>query len=216
MAYPSPATDLGRFLWFGCVIGDYALPALSNRGSCIVNVESSQKIDQKKAAGKNKEKHTQQGLKATMIKVTLEGTDRDGMWELTEDMLTAIDPNGPATGGPFVFSHPDANRRGVKWVMVEKVGTVAWQGLKFTVTIELFEWEEPKRVATGGATKTATKAKDWHNAPIHGVSIGSNHNVVGGLLTTGSIGAGSPPSGGPSAKKNPYADGGTNTPSAKP
>lgn len=202
MSYPSPATALGRFLWHSCVIGDFAFPAMWPLGAVVVTVESKQHLDAKKAAGKHKAKMTQQGRDPNPVTIKLEGFDRDGHWDLTEDALTAIDPNSAGTGGPYLFSHPDANRRATKWIMIEKVHGVVWQGTRFSVQIDGIEWDEPKRVALGGATKTPKSGKDWVNAPVSGgVSIGDNNNKVGGFHP---VGDGSPPPNGPTAKKNPY------------
>lgn len=212
MAWPTPATAAGRALWHSCTIGDYAVPSDLTLGSVQVDCTSKQTIDQKKATGKKKGKSTQQGPDHSPVNIALEGDYK--MWEATEAMLESIDPNSAATGGPYAFSHPDASRRGIKWIMIEEIGPVKWQGLKFTVTIKAAEWEEPKVVAKGGATKTPTKPKDWHNAPIakgaaakQAASEAAAGKAAGSApVKSGAIGTGTPPAAGPSAKADPYKD----------
>lgn len=216
MAWPSPATVVGRILWHSCTIGDFAVPSDSTLGSVQVECTSKQAIDQKKASGKKKGKSTQQGPDHSPVIIALEGDYK--MWEATETMLESIDPNSAATGGPYAFSHPDASRRSIKWIMIEEIGPLKWQGNKFTITIKAVEWEEPKVVAVGGASKTPTKPKDWHNAPMntHNRADGSVlvNNPDGSATVTkakhvfnfdsGPIGTGTPPAAGPSAKADPY------------
>ena len=220
MGWPSPATAAGRVLWHSITVGAYAVPADGRFGSVTVTCDSEQKIDQKKATGKNKAKSTQQGTVPCEVKFTLEGTDQ--LWEDTETFLEFIDPNSPGKGGPFEFSHPDTSRRGVKYVMVKKIGPVAWTGFKFTVSVDCVEWDEPAKVVTGGATSTATKATAWHNAPMKNASGGGYGKGADGKedksiglkapgahkfnFESGDVGTGEQPAAGPSAKKSPYVD----------
>jgi hypothetical protein len=234
MGWPSPATAAGRVLWHSVTMGPYAVPADGRFGSVIVTCDSEQKIDQKKATGKNKATSTQQGTNPCDVKFVLEGSDR--LWEETEIFLEFIDPNSAGKGGPFEFSHPDTSRRGVKYVMVKKIGPVAWTGLKFTVTVECIEWEEPKKVVAGGATKTATTATAWHNAPMKGAATtGSGGGYAKGAdgkedkstgqkapgghkfnFESGDVGTGEQPAAGPTAKKDPYKAATSDVPDAEP
>jgi len=212
-------------------MGPFAVPADGTLGSVVVDVDSEQKIDQKKASGKNKAKSTQQGTVPCEVKFTLEGTS--DLWSDTEIFLEFIDPNSVGKGGPFEFSHPDTSRRGVKHVMVKKIGSVKWQGCKFTVSVDCVEWEPPKVAGKGGATKTANKSTAWHNAPIKGSGGGGGFgkNPDGtedksiGLKTPGKhkyvfdssdVGTGQQPAAGPTAKKDPYKAATPDTPDADP
>jgi hypothetical protein len=162
MGFPSPATD--RLLWYSCVIGDYILPPTPTcrpTGTVVIEAESGGKKDKKKAAGANKSKTTKQGKEDVKIKIKCEFTAEG--WEDGEGgagwdtILAAIDPNGDATGGPFAFSHPDTDRRGVKSIMVDKIGKVEWKGHHGSVEIDCSEWTDPATANTGGATKTPDK-----------------------------------------------------------
>ncbi len=219
MGWPSPSTPVGRVLWHSLTMGPYAVPADGRYGSVVVDCDSEQKIDQKKATGKNKAKSTQQGTVPCEVKFVLEGSAE--LWDQTEIFLEFIDPNSVGKGGPFEFSHPDTSRRGVSYVMVKKIGSVKWQGCKFTVSVDCVEWDPPKVAVAGGATKTATKSTAWHNAPMTGAGGGYGKGADGkedktiGLkapgahkfnFESGDVGTGEQPAAGPTAKKNPYVD----------
>ncbi len=148
MGWPAPITPEGVALWTSCTIGDLKLPPDPKLGAVVVNCESSQKLDQATASGKDKAKTTQKGRAPCPVSIELRFHARS--WAKVENALEIIDPNGIARGGPFKFSHPDAARRGVKWIMVEKVGKVEWKGHYGNVSIEATEWEEPKKVLSGG------------------------------------------------------------------
>jgi hypothetical protein len=148
VGWPGPHTAAGAFIWRTCVIGNFAFPPDATEGAVTVKVKSSQKIDQKQASGKNKAKSTQKGRPPCPVIVDMEFTARS--WELVEEALTAIDPNGPSAGGPFSFTHPDANRRGVQYIMIDEVGEVDWKGHKGSVHITATEWEDPTKVHVGG------------------------------------------------------------------
>lgn len=224
MGWPAPDTAVGRVLWHSLTIGPFAVPANGDWGSVVVDVDSEQKIDQKKASGKNKAKSTQQGTVPCEVKFALEGNAQ--LWEDTEILLEYLDPNSVGKGGPFEFSHPDTSRRGVKHVMVKKIGSVKWQGCKFTVSIDCVEWEAPKVAGKGGATKTATKSTAWHNAPIKtsgggvdpkdpstGLKAPGKHKFV---FDSGDVGTGQQPAAGPTAKKDPYKATTPDAPDADP
>lgn len=165
--HPSPADAGGRKLWFSCVIGDFVLPPdINNRfptGEVIVEAESGAKKDKKKGAGKSKSKTTKQGKEDTKIKIHCEFTTKcwgDGEWgKGWESALAELDPNHPEGGeGPYAFSHPDTNRRGVKSVMVNKIGKLTWKGHIGKIEIDCTEWTEPDKPAgAGGATSTPNK-----------------------------------------------------------
>lgn len=177
MGYPSPATD--RASWYSCVVGDYVLPPDATLGSITVEAESGHKHDKKKSAGKNKSKTTKQGKEDVKIKIHCEFVAagwEDGPGGAGWDtILTALDPNGDATGGPFAFSHPDTNRRGVKSIMIDKIGKVVWKGHHGSVEIECGEWTEPTKATTGGATATPS-ADAKTTTTVHG--FGSNNNTI--------------------------------------
>ena len=71
-----------------------------------------------------------------------------------------IDPNGAARGGPFKTSHPDLDWRLVKAMMVKEIGNVEWKGQAGTVKISAVEWEEPKKVVSGGVKKSGAGTAD--------------------------------------------------------
>ena len=163
--------DQERYRWFSCVVGDYIIPTDPNSGAIVVSATSEQKVDAKKASGKDKAKTTQQGREP--IKGSIE-------WEFTaeswadgevgsgvETVLEYLDPNGPKSGGPFDFAHPDTDRRGVKAIMVTKVDTVVWKGHLGKCKIEWIEWNDPDKKgnagAGGDATKTADKPTEWND-----------------------------------------------------
>ena len=153
MGWPAPLTPAGVALWNSCTIGDLKLPPDAAFGAAIVFCESSQKLDQAAASGKDKAKTTQKGREPCPVDIEYRFHAR--IWAAVETQLATIDPNGTARGGPFKFSHPDADRRGVKWIMVEKVGKVEWKGHYGTVQIKAVEWEEPKKVVGGSVRGTA-------------------------------------------------------------
>lgn len=163
---PSVADPEGRFLWHSCVLGDYVLPPDFSSGAITVDAESKQKIDKKGGAGKDKTKKTKQGKEDVKIKVHCEWTVAswgDGVWGPGwESILFEIDPNTDTGGGPYAFSHPDTNRRGVKNVLVEKVGKVEVKGHHYKCEIELVEWVKPTADNKGGgsASKTPDKPTD--------------------------------------------------------
>lgn len=155
---PSPADPGGTWLWHSCVLGSFILPVDPTDGSLVVEAESTSKKDKKKGAGKSKSKQTKQGKEDVKIKIKCEFTTRtwgDGEphgkgWE---SVLAELDPNHPeGGGGPYTFSHPDTNRRGVKSVMVDKIGKVTWQGYKATVEIDCTEWTPPDNPTGNGST----------------------------------------------------------------
>lgn len=148
---------LDPYSWRSCLIGDYFLPPKPNAGAVTIKAKSKQKIDQKKASGKDKAATTQQGRES--VDITIDFHFIASAWEDSdvagvETILAAIDPNGKAYGGPFSFSHVDTDRRGVKRVMIKQVGEVSWKGAIGHVTIEAEEWTEEKKAADSKATKT--------------------------------------------------------------
>jgi len=154
MGWPAPNTFTGAFLWNSCTIGDMALPPDATLGAAVIKVTSKQKLDQATASGKNKAKTTQKGTDP--CPVDIEVRFHANSWSAMETILATIDPNGPSKGGPFTFSYPDAERRGVKWIMVEEVGEVEWRGHSGTVKIGAKEWEEPKKAIAGGVRRATT------------------------------------------------------------
>ena len=174
--------DIDRFAWHSAIVGGYIIPT-NERGSIVVDIVSSQKIDAKASAGKNKAVTTQQGVQATKGSIEWEfaaadwpdGPDGPGV----ESTLTYLDPNGPQTGGPFLFSHPDGNWRGLGNIMVVEIEAVKWRGWHGSTKIKWEEWNPKKPDAagangkpgaddgTGGdsgdgsATKTPTSPQGW-------------------------------------------------------
>mgnify|MGYP000184445150 CR=1 FL=1 len=161
---PAPGDPGGTYLWHTVVIGDFILPVNPNDGSVVVEAESGGKKDKKKAAGKSKSKTTKQGKEDVKIKIHCEFTRDswgDGEWgKGWESALAELDPCGTQSGGPFAFSHPDTNRRGVKSVMVDKIGKVAWKGYMATVEIDCSEWTAPDTPKNDNATKTPKTTAD--------------------------------------------------------
>lgn len=167
---PSPGDPGGTWLWHACVMGSFFLPPDPNDGSVVVEADSTAKKDKKKGAGKNKSKSTKQGKEDVKIKIKCEFTslswgDGDTYGKGWESILAELDPNHPeGGGGPYAFSHPDTNRRGVKSVMVDKIGKVTWQGRKCTVEIDCTEWTEPdKPSGNGTSTPKKTDPSKWHS-----------------------------------------------------
>lgn len=154
---PSPADPGGQWLWHSCVIGDFILPVDPTDGSVTVEAESGAKKDKKKAAGKSKSKTTKQGKEDVKIKIHCEFTarswrDGDPWGKGWESVLAELDPNHPeGGGGPYAFSHPDTNRRGVKSVMVDKIGKTEWKGHICKVEIDVTEWTKPDAPAGDGS-----------------------------------------------------------------
>lgn len=146
--------DKDRLRWFSCVIGQYILPTNTKTGSVEVKASSSAKKDKKKAAGKNKSKSTDQGKEDTKVTIEWEFTSADwpdGAGDGVETVLAYLDPNGERHGGPFDFSHPDSDRRGVEAVKVTKVDSVEWKGWHGKVKIECEEWTDPDAKGNAGA-----------------------------------------------------------------
>lgn len=176
--FESPAGPGGRRLWFGCVIGDYMLPPDPNDGEVTVECESGGKKDKKGGAGKDKPSTTKQGSDEVKIKVHLKFTTRswkDGTYGPgVETILANLDPcNKIGTGGPYGFSHPDASRRGVKDVMIDKIGKLTWKGHLGEVEIDCSEWvpkkDEKSKTdtpdkATDGSQWTAKKSAGYNPA----------------------------------------------------
>jgi hypothetical protein len=148
--------DIDRFAWYSAVVGGYIIPT-NDRGSIVVDIVSSQKIDAKASAGKDKAVTTQQGVQATKGSIEWEfaaadwpdGPDGPGV----ESTLTYLDPNGPQTGGPFLFSHPDGNWRGLGNIMVVEIEAVKWKGHHGSTKIKWEEWN-PKKPDKSGASGT--------------------------------------------------------------
>ena len=184
MGYPSPATD--RASWYSCVIGDFVLPPDMRSGSITVEADSGGKHDKKKSAGKNKSKTTKQGKEDVKFKIHCEFTTtawEDGPWGPGWDtILEFIDPNGTATGGPFAFSPPDTNRRGVKSVMVDKIGKLEWKGHHGKIEIDCTEWTAPTTATTGNATTTPA-ADTSKSTPTHSVYSPTTPGSGGGVPT---------------------------------
>lgn len=162
--FPSPADEGGRRLWYGCVIGDFVLPPDPRSGEVVIECESSAKKDKKGGAGKSKTKTTKQGSNDVKVKIHCKFTTAswaDGNYgKGWESILLELDPsNHTGSGGPYAFSHPDASRRGVKNVMVDKIGKLSWKGHLGEVEIDASEWtpEEPK---DGDKTETPEKTAD--------------------------------------------------------
>lgn len=176
-ATPSPLVD--PLLWIQVGIGSFTFPLQRGQGTAFVEPDSLQKLDEQKASGKSKAKMKQSGVDPCPIEVDLRF--RATAWPVVEAMLNGIDPNGAGKGGPFEFKHPDANRRGVKSVMVKKVGAVKWQpgGWIGTCRISLIEWEIPKKAAAGVGTKTPKKATEWYDTANQSTKVGANGNVGG-------------------------------------
>ena len=165
--------DQDRLDWFTVVIGDFTLPPISEgplAGSIVLKCTSEQKLDSKKAAGKNKAKSTQQGVET--VKGTIEFEFPAAAWpdgEMglgVESTLTAIDPNGPSKGGPFGISHPDTNWRSCTNVMITKIEAVEWKGWKGSTKIEFEEWNpDTSKNAGDGGTATTTPDKSEQEDP---------------------------------------------------
>ncbi len=160
MAY-AKGPDQERFRWYSCVCGDYILPTSASDGAVVVDASSEQKVDAKKASGKDKAKTTKQGREP--IKGSIDWEFTAFAWEDNENgkgvesVLEYLDPNGPNEGGPFDFAHPDTDRRGVKAIVVTKVSKVEWKGWHGKVKIDWTEWNPPdKKGNAGGGAATST------------------------------------------------------------
>ncbi len=163
--------DQNRAGWFGCLIGDYQLPTNPATGSVVVKPSSKQKIDHKGAAGKNKGKSTKQGTEPTKIEIDWEFTaadwkDQDNDTVGVQTVLIYMDPNGSRKGGPFAFSHPDSDWRGVTAIMIAEVDAVVWKGHHGTCKIKAEEWtaDDAKNKGAGGSA-TTTPTTDTKGNP---------------------------------------------------
>jgi hypothetical protein len=148
--------------WMRVVVGDFELPPGGRAaGTAILKPTSSQSPDKKKGAGKHKGKITQQGVDWTTGQIVVRF--KEDWWAALEVVLSYLDPNGPYGGGPFAVDYPGIEFRKLKSIMIEKVHDVAWErgGFIGSVTLDWTEWEEPKKAAVGGATKTADSSKQW-------------------------------------------------------
>lgn len=175
MGTPSPAKDPG--LWMRVGLGPHVLGGGKGKGVATVKAKSSQKLDEKEAGGKHKTKTTQKGIETSPVEIAYEGPEE--VWPEVEAILEAIDPNGPAYGGPFTIDHPDTHRRRISFVMVREIGEVAWMpgGRAFKVAISCREWNPDKEQTRGTATKTPEKALTWNM--LDGVDEGGREPEIG-------------------------------------
>lgn len=197
MAY-AKGPDQERFRWYSCVCGDYILPTSQADGSVVVKCSSEQKVDAKKASGKDKAKTTKQGRE--VIKGSIEWEFSAQAWEDNENgkgvesVLEYLDPNGPNEGGPFDFAHPDTDRRGVKAIVVTKVETVEWKGWHGKVKIDWSEWNPPAPKGGGGAKGTTSTPIDpdkWTatNGQVKPQPWNDKQTAKNGTSASGVIGA---------------------------
>lgn len=196
MAY-AKGPDQERFRWYSCVCGDYILPTSQADGSVVVKCSSEQKVDAKKASGKDKAKTTKQGRE--VIKGSIEWEFSAQAWEDNENgkgvesVLEYLDPNGPNEGGPFDFAHPDTDRRGVKAIVVTKVETVEWKGWHGKVKIDWSEWNPPapKGGAGKGTTSTPIDPDKWTatNGQVKPQPWNDKQTAKNGTSASGVIGA---------------------------
>jgi hypothetical protein len=170
-AAPSISTTLGPMQnptgWSSVTVGPFTFPLAKGDGTVRVEVTSEQKLDEQKASGKDKAKTKRAGVQ--ICAVTIDLTFQARAWPTVEAMLTGIDPNSAATGGPFDITHPEAGRRQVKSIMVKKVGPVKWSGPRLgSCRIEATEWTEPKAATSGlgagtGVPKKSIAGSSWLN-----------------------------------------------------
>lgn len=172
---PSPLDD--PFLWIQVGLGPFAWPLTQGNGTAIVSCESSQKLDEQKAGGKDKAKMKQSGTDPCPVDIEL--TWLPQFWPFVQAMLNGIDPNGPSRGGPFEIRHPEPNRRNVNSVMIKKVGKVQWVGGAGLgkCTINAVEWQQPKKAQAGVGTKTPKSSQQWVATGNKGTPIDSSGRV---------------------------------------
>lgn len=173
--------------WKSIGFGDFKLPLIPSDGQAITKMTSEFKKDNKTAKGKSKATTTNNGVEVTKGVTKL--TCRKDAWPATQQVLKVLDPNGALGGQPLDVDHPDAETRNLKSVQITKIGGVDWKdgGWIFEVDITWEEWHPPaaaKATGQGGGSKTPDASQGWVEYLPGGVPIGSNGNVVGGMLPT--------------------------------
>lgn len=151
-------------------LGDITFPPSPREGVAIVEIDTSQKIDEQKANGTDKAKTKRNGKEPASVKITLRWTFR--IYDEVQEMLAYLDPNGPQNGGPFTIVHPKAEARRVKDIIVKKMSDVKniTPGL-YEVALDATEWN-PAPKTQGRAATTPQKAQPWQE-PI-AAAIGQN------------------------------------------
>lgn len=155
---------LNRELHDSVGVGAITFPPSPTEGVAIVEIATSQKIDEQKASGTDKAKTKRQGKEPASVKIVLRWTYR--IDDEVQEMLSYLDPEGPNNGGPFALVHPKAQRRRIKDIIVKKMSDVKnITPCLYEVTLEATEWIPPPKVQ-GRATATVTPkiSQEWREA----------------------------------------------------
>lgn len=147
--------------WRSITLGQYVFPGSLGFDSTLdVDVDEELKIDDQKAAGKDKSKTKVNGVEPTKATLTIGWTYR--IWDTVRAFTIGISPNGPSKGTPLDVIHPELNDRGVSKVIVKKAGKRERVGPRnWKQTFELHEWVDPGTASTGPGTQTPKKADNW-------------------------------------------------------
>lgn len=140
-----------------------SLPPRDGIGTAVISVPSEQKLDKKTAAGKKGATVAKQGAEAA--DATIEYTFADHAWADVEPGLNAIDPRGPAKGGPFLVTAPFLPP-GFEYVIVGKIdrGSAIFSKGVGKVRISVTETTFAPKGAGGGVGKAGGVGSSYTQA----------------------------------------------------
>ncbi len=154
------------------------VPSGLREGGVKVSIETSQNLDQQKAAGTDKAVTKRTGKNPAKVKIAIWWTFR--IDAQVRPMLATWDPEGPDNGGPFRIVHDEAKQRRVSDIIVEKMGETEElnQGSWYRTTFECEQWVPKPKPKAGQGTTTPTSGKEWYqvgkSSPTSGGSSGSS------------------------------------------
>jgi hypothetical protein len=132
----SGSPHLNYEAWRAPKVGPYVLPP-PGEGAARVKTKTTGKTDAKKKPGKSGAKVAKQGLEQAKLTISVEFTREAWDEGEVESVLDAIDPGGPARGGPFPFSYPGLGPGAPQSVLIKSITRPPeWNGTIGSVTID--------------------------------------------------------------------------------